>query len=149
MASVWTKFKNTIDNEAIKEELKSASQNKREFRDVPEGTYEVKIANLYAKESSTGKPMMVCQMKVLTGEYKNESIFYNQVIIPGFVKTAVRFLESLESDVEIVYEDIEQFEDLIFDVLEAVKGNYEYVLQYGKDKKGFGIFEIKEVFDVE
>lgn len=148
--NVWEKFNKTIDLKALREEIKAASENKREFKEVPKGDYEVKIEKLELSESKNGKPMMVCWMKILTGEYKNQKIFYNQVMHVGFgIHKASEFLRSLDSGVEIDFRDFEQFNDLLMDVQEAIDGNFEYALEYGEDSKGYSTYEIKEVFEVE
>lgn len=150
VTNIWEKFNKTIDLNSLKEEIKSASENKREFKDVPRGNYEVKVEKLELTESKSGKPMVVCWMKVLTGEFKNQKIFYNQVVHIGFgVHKACDFLRSLESGVEIDFTDFGQFDGLLMDVMEAVDGTYEYALEYGEDKKGFSTYGIKEVFEVE
>lgn len=148
--NVWEKFNKTMDLEALRGEIKAASENKREFKDVPKGDYEVKVEKLELSESKSGKPMMVCWMKVLAGEYKNQKIFYNQVMHMGFgIHKACEFLSALHSDLVIEFIDFEQFDNLLMDVMESIDVQYEYALQYGEDKKGFSTYEIKEVFEVE
>ena len=45
-----------------------------EFKEVPEGKYEVKKKN-ELKQSKTGRPMVAFWFKILEGEYKNQYIF--------------------------------------------------------------------------
>lgn len=150
MATVWEKFNKTIDLGALKEDLKAAQENKQEFRDVPKGDYEVKIEKLELAESKNGNPMMVCWMKILDGEYKNQKLFYNQVIHIGFgIHKACEFLRSLDSGIDVRFEDYAQFNEMLLDIHEVIDGKFEYALIYGEDKKGYSTYEIKVVFEAE
>ena len=89
-------------------------------------------------------------MKILSGEYKGQLIFYNQVIHVGFgIHKATEFLRSIESGIEVTFNNYHQFHDLLLDIHEAIDGNFEYEVDYGEDKKGFGTYVIKEVFEVK
>lgn len=146
--SVWEKFDEMIDTKALKEEVEKASEQ-GDFPEVPHGTYEVKIEKLELVESKSGKPMMTCWMKILDGEYKGQRLFYNQVLHVGFgIHKANEFLRSLDSGLDIEFENFKQYNDLLLDVHEAIDGKLEYAVKYGEDRKGFNTFEIKEVFDV-
>lgn len=147
--SVWEKFDEMIDTKALKEEVEKASEQ-GDFPEVPHGTYEVKIEKLELVESKSGKPMMTCWMKILDGEYKGQRLFYNQVLHVGFgIHKANEFLRSLDSGLDIEFENFKQYNDLLLDVHEAIDGKLEYAVKYGEDRKGFNTFEIVEVFDVE
>lgn len=146
--SVWEKFDEMIDTKALKEEVEKASEQ-GDFPEVPHGTYEVKIEKLELVESKSGKPMMTCWMKILDGEYKGQRLFYNQVLHVGFgIHKANEFLRSLDSGLDIEFENFKQYNDLLLDVHEAIDGKLEYAVKYGEDRKGFNTFEIKEVFEV-
>jgi len=148
--NVWEKFDKAIDTTALKEDLKAAQDNKQEFRDVPQGNYEVKIEKLELVESKSGKPMMACWMKILDGEYKNQKLFYNQVIHVGFgIHKACEFLRSLESGIDVIFDSYKQFNDLLLDIHEVIDGKFEYAVEYGEDKKGYSTYEIKEVFEAQ
>lgn len=147
--NVWEKFDEMIDTKALKEEVEKASEQ-GDFPEVPHGTYEVKIEKLELVESKSGKPMMTCWMKILDGEYKGQRLFYNQVLHVGFgIHKANEFLRSLDSGLDIEFENFKQYNDLLLDVHEAIDGKLEYAVKYGEDRKGFNTFEIVEVFDAE
>lgn len=147
--SVWEKFDEMIDTKALKEEVEKAAEQ-GDFPEVPHGTYEVKIEKLELVESKSGKPMMTCWMKILDGEYKGQRLFYNQVLHVGFgIHKANEFLRSLDSGLDIEFENFKQYNDLLLDVHEAIDGKLEYAVKYGEDRKGFNTFEIVEVFDAE
>lgn len=149
-ANVWEKFNKAIDLGALKEDLKAAQENKQEFREVPKGSYEIKIEKLELAESKSGNPMMVCWMKILGGEYKNQKLFYNQVLHVGFgIHKACEFLRSLDSGIEVQFEDYGQFNELLLDIHEAIDESFEYAVEYGEDKKGYSTYHIKEVFEAQ
>ncbi|SPF51527.1 conserved hypothetical protein [Candidatus Desulfosporosinus infrequens] len=146
--NVWEKFDRAIDTKALKEDVLAAQENKQEFRDVPKGHYEVKVEKLELVESKSGKPMMACWMKILSGEYKGQLIFYNQVIHVGFgIHKATEFLSSLDSGIEVLFDSYQQFNELLLDLHEVINDKFEYEVDYGEDKKGFGTYVIKEIFE--
>lgn len=149
MANVWEKWDKKIDTAGLKDDVKKAAENKQDFKDVPKGKYEVKLTKLELKATKkTDDPMLSCWMKVLAGQYKGQHIFYNQMLTTGFgIHNANEFLRSLESGVEIEFEDFKQYNDLLMDVMEAVEAEQlEYVLDYGENDKGFKTFKIEDVF---
>lgn len=145
--NIWEKFDKSIDTKALKEDVAAAEENNLEYKEVPLGKYEVKIQKLELVESKSGKPMLSCWMKVLEGEYNGSLIFYNQVLHTGFgIHSANEFLRSLDSGVEISFENFKQYNDLLLDVHEAIDG-LEYALEYGENNKGYKTYKILEVFE--
>lgn len=155
MAIDFSKFDKMVDVEGLKEDLHEAEQNGGgNYVDVPKGTYEVKIVKIELGETgdqskNPGSPMVKIQFKVLSGEYKGQNIWMNQVITQGFqIHLVDEFLRSLDSGVEIVFESFSQYAQMLMDVAEAIDGKLEYALEYG-EKKGFNTFKITEIFEVE
>lgn len=147
--SIWEKFERSFDSKGLIKEAKEASEGNSEYREVPHGEYEVKFKKLTLTKSKKDSPMVQAWMEILEGEYKGSLIFYNQVISSGFgLINAKRFINSLESGVEIEYKSLPQFYDVLQEVFEAIDGNSEYVLKYGAGKNGFNTYEITEVFEV-
>lgn len=150
MGNVFAKFDKEFDVKGLKEDLKNISSNSADYKEVPLGTYEVKIEKLELVESKSGKPMVSCWMRILTGEYKNSIIFMNQVIHTSFgLHIANDFLRSLESEVEVTFDNFTQYHNMLLDIHEAVDGTLEYAVEYGETNKGFKTFKITEVFEVE
>lgn len=148
--NVFSKFDREFDVKGLKEDLKNVGTGDIQYREVPSGTYEVKIEKLELVESKTGKPMLSCWMKILNGEYKNSMIFMNQVVHAAFgLHNANEFLRTLDSCIEVEFENFSQYHDLILDIHEAIDGTYEYAVEYGETSKGFKTFKITEVFEVE
>ena len=103
--------------------------------------------------SKKGDPMLSCWMKIIDGEYKGSLIFMNQVVTQGFqIHIANEFLRSLISEVEdadkpdVIFKTYKQDNGMVMDVMELIDGNFEYLLDYGENSKGFNTFEIKEVY---
>ena len=147
--NVFDKFDKEIDVKGLKEDLKNVSANSTDFKEVPKGTYEVKIDKLELVESKSGKPMVSCWMRIIAGTYKNSLIFMNQVVHTSFgLHNANEFLKGLDSGVDIKFESFKQYHDLILDIHEAIDGSLEYAVEYGETKKGFSTFKITDVFEV-
>ena len=148
--SIFDKFDKMVDVEGLKQDAKDAAENKMEFKEVPEGRYEVKIDKMELTESKKGRPMLTVWMKILEGEYKGQLIFYNQVVDIGFgLHNANEFLRSLDSGLDVTFENFNQYGNLIMDIHEAIDGVLEYGLKYGKNSKGYNTYEITDVFEVE
>lgn len=147
---IWTKFDQNVDVEGLKKDVKEVEKNKIEFKEVPEGHYEVKISKIELTQSKTGRPMVSFWMQILEGPYKGQYIFWNQVVDIGFGLHKVNeFLRSLDSGLEVQFENFTQYGNLLMDIHEAIDGKLEYGLKYSKNNKGYDEFEITDVFEVE
>lgn len=145
----WSKFKG-IDAKALNAESESLGSG--DFPEIPNGKYEVILDEMELKPTKKkGDPMLAVQFTILEGEYKNQKIFYNQVILMGDendkyrVHTANEFLRSLESSKEISFEGVEEYEALINDVYDEVADG-EFLLEITENKNGYKQYKIKEVF---
>lgn len=149
MANIWDKFDKTIDTEGLKKDVKEAAENGGgSFEEVPEGTYEVEVEKLELKETKKGDPMLSCWMKVTAGGCKGRLIFYNQVLTSGFgIHNANEFMKSLDSGVDVKFDNFKQYNDVILDVFEAINDKLAYALEYGKNSKGFNTYKITDVFE--
>lgn len=143
MASIFEKFDKQIDTKGLKEDIKSASTN--DFVDVPTGDYEVKVAKAELKESKSGKPMLSVWFKILSGEFKGQTIFMNQVVMSGFqFHIANDFIRSLDFDID--FENYVQYAEAIEEFAEAVQ-DVEFALEYGENSKGFSTYKVTEIFE--
>ena len=149
MSNIWEKWDKKIDTAGLKNDVKKAADNKQEYRDVPKGKYEVKITKMELKATKKAdEPMLSCWLKVIAGPQKGQYIFYNQMLTTGFgIHMANEFLRSLESGVEISFDNFKQFNDMIMDIAEAIESEgLEYVLEYGENDKGYKTYRIEDVF---
>lgn len=74
----FSKFDKEVDLDGLKNDLAEVEKNggSGERKEVPHGTYEVKVDKLELTESKTsGNPMVTCWFKVLSGEFKGSLIY--------------------------------------------------------------------------
>lgn len=149
--SNWTKFDKEFDNEALRYEVKEAAENggSGEYREVPTGDYEVEIEKLECTSSKKGDPMVTVWFNILEGDFEGSKIFMNQLITKGFqIHIVNEFLRSLGTDNDVEFKTFSQYEELINKIFDDLDSDgLEYRLKYGKSKKGYPTFEIKEVYD--
>jgi hypothetical protein len=151
MANIWDKFDEAIDTKGLADDVKEAAENGTgSFKEVPHGDYEVEVNKMELIASKKGDPMVSIWFKVVSGEYKGSMIFFNQVITQGFqIHIVNELLRSMDTEIDIKFETYKQYGNLLMDVFEAIDGNLEFALKYGKGKKDFSTYEITEVFEVE
>ena len=138
-----------VDLKGLQEDIKDAKENGGgEFKKVPLGTYEVKVNKLELQLSKKGDPMVCIWWDILEGEYKNSKILQYQVITQGFqIHIINEFLRSLDTGIDVEFENYEQYNDLLLDISEEIESQgLEYALIYGENNKGFNTYEIEEVF---
>ena len=155
----FSKFDKQIDQKKLSEDIKAAAENNVEFKEVPPGTYEVRVEKMEMvetgeKSKNPGMPMVSIWFKILDGEFKNSLIFYNKVILgtsnDGFmIHTNNEFLRSLDSGLEVEFNSYSNYAQLLLDIHEAIDNKLEYALKYGENKQGFKTYEITDVFEVE
>jgi len=152
--SVFDEWNNAVDLEQFRKDVQEAEANggSDDYEEIPVGNYEVKVERLELAESSKGDPMVKAMFRIINGKYENKCLFMNQVFPINnpwqLGKIILPFLRSLDSDLTIEFIDFKQFKDLLMDVLEAVDGKLEYLIEYKKSKSGFANYTVKEVFEV-
>lgn len=150
--SIFDKWDKKVDSKALSEDVQEVEKNGGvgEYEEVPTGKYEVNIEKMEIKETKNGDPMFSCWMRILAGEFENKLLFYNQVITKGFQIALVnKFLRSLETGIDIdSFIGYREYNNLIMDIHEAIDdAGLEYMIEYSKNKKGYPIYTIKEVFE--
>ena len=151
--SIFDKWNRAVDVEGLKKDIAEAEANggSGDYKEVPVGSYEVKIDKMELKESKNNDPMFFCQFRILQGDFSNSCLFMNQVITQGFqIGQVNRFLRSLQvfDDSEIEFKDYSQYNDLILDLMEELESaGTEYLVVYKKSKKDFPIYTIKDVYE--
>ncbi|MFW3363880.1 Protein of uncharacterised function (DUF669) [Aerococcus viridans] len=153
----WNKFDKDLDLDALQEAVDEAAENGGDFPEIPNGDYEVEVAEMELKETKKGDPMMTIRFKILEGSYKNQLIFFNQVMNPSVdyfgmqVNGANTMLRDLwdadKSDVK--FESFAQYAELIETVYKDIDGQFEYLLEKGENKKGYDTYKITDIFEVE
>ena len=148
----FKKFNKMFDVDGLKKDVEDAAASDSDFEEIPFGKYEVKLDKLELveckSEANKGQPMVSAWFKIINGPQKNCLIFMNQLVNSGFkIHLMKEFLSSLDSGCEIVFEDYEQFGNLLMDILEA-SSNTGFVLDYYENNKGYKAYKIIEVFDL-
>lgn len=133
------------------DEVKELDNGRKEFEDVPFGQYEVKVSSLELASSKKGDPMLKARFKVISGKYKGNSIFYNQLITQSFqIHNANEFLRSLDSGRDVAWlGSYGDYADMVDGVFEAIKDKLEYALDFHSDSKGYPVHRIIEVYETE
>ena len=154
MAIDFDKINRSVDLEGLRKDVENASENGTgDFPTIPAGKYEVALVSLEIKGTKKdNRPMLAASFKILSGEFKNQRLFMNRVIYGTkddgrMIKSAVGWLNTLESGVDVAFHDYKQFADFVLDVGEAIDGKLEYAVEYDDDQ--FNSIKIVEVFDVE
>ena len=160
MTNIFEQWDKNIDTEGLQKDIEEAANNggTGEYKEVPHGNYEVAVEQMELKASKKGDPMVSIWFRIVSGEYKNQLLFYNQVVNQGFtIHKANEMLrklceEVIVGDVPVIeFKTYKQYGQLIMDIFEAVADNFEYALKYTQNKKNkdFSDFEITEVFVLE
>ena len=150
----FSKFDKNIDMEGLKKDVQEAEKNGAtgDYPEIPKGKYEVKFDNIEVKATKDGRPMLSVQARILEGDFKKKCLFMNRVIYgtkndANMISSAVGWLKKLGTGVNIEFEGYTHFSDLVLDVMEAVDGNFEYLVDY--DPKAFNTITIEKVFELD
>ena len=150
--NIFAKFNEMFDVEGLKNDIASASVSNTEFVEVPKGDYEVRVVKLELgatgeKSKTPGMPMVKVWFDIIAGEYKGQKIFMNQMLTTGFgIHKMNELLLGLETNVPVVFENFEQYEDLLKQIFAEIDGKAEYQLTYGENNKGFSTYTIVQRF---
>jgi hypothetical protein len=148
--NIWDKFDKAYNTEELAKEVQEQKESGGNFTPVPFGSYEVSVTKMELTESKAHDPMVTIWFKVLNGEHKGSLIFYNQVITQAFcIHKVNELLRSMDTGLDIEFKTYKQYAQLLMDVHEAIDGKLEFGLSYEEGKKGFGTYEITDVFEVE
>ena len=156
MAIDFSKFDNQINAEQLKTEIAEAAENGGGYKEIPDGSYIVKLERLEIGETGpnskggAGRPMLKAMFRITEGEYANGCLFVNRVLYgtkndAAMIASALGFLRSLDSGLDIAFESYSQFADLVLDVFEEVADALEYDITYEKDD--FNQISIVDVFE--
>lgn len=150
MAIDFKKFNKEFPADQMREQMKEAEENGG--NKLPDGEYTVKLDKMELGESSKHALMIKAQFRITDGDYKKQFIFKNQVLTgtknDGFMMVkAKEFLESLDSGIDVTFEDWEQFNDLVLDIAEAVQeDDLRYIAVLDTDGK-YQNMDIADVLD--
>lgn len=133
MAIDFSKWNAEFGGETAVEDLKKATEQAKEYSELPEGTYVCKLEKLELAESKAKKPMVKAMFRITEGQHHKQCIFYNGVMVSnnpeynGLMKHRVlEFLRSLQvlDDADIDFDgNYEHFNDLLLDIIEAAEAD--------------------------
>lgn len=150
MSNIWEEFDNAFDTEALQDDVKAASENNTEFKEVPNGVYEVKIEKLELGKTKNGDPKTVAWCKILDdGPVKNQLMFVNQMMNTGYgIHFASELLRSFDTGIDVKFENFSQWNNLLMDIKEKIdSAGLEYSIEKGTNDKGYDQYTVKEVFE--
>lgn len=150
--NVFAKFNEMFDLSGLQQDIASVASNTGDFVEVPDGSYEVKVSKIELgqtgeKSKNPGMPMMKVWFDIVAGDFKGQKIFANLMMTSGFgIHKCNELLTSLESGVSVVFENFEQYAEVMAQVFAAIDGTGEYELAYGHNNKGYATYTIVQRF---
>lgn len=150
----FSAFDSKVNMEELQKDINS--QPKREYEDVPAGTYDVSFDKMELKMTKKGdKVMFAVQANILDGDQKKRKIFFNRVI-SGLVspkwtdgqaiKSVMTWLDKLETGVDTNFKTYSDFAEVILDVYQTVSSEkIGATVEYDED--AFDSMKIIEVFE--
>ena len=147
----FSKFDEQINAEELTRDIAAAAENNQQFEDTPDGTYIAKVEKLEVGATKDGRPMLKAMFRITEGDMEKRCVFVNRVLFgtkndAAMIASAIGFLNSLDSGIDIVFESYSQFADLVLDVFEEINSTLEYEIKYEKD--AFQAVSITDVFEV-
>ena len=154
--NIFAQWDNAVDMEGLQKDIAEAKENGGgNFKEVPHGKYEVSIEKMELKATKEAqKPMVSVWFNIVSGDFKGQKIFMNQVITQGFqIHIINEFLRSLIEDCAdapvVEFKSYAQYNNLLMDIHELIADSFEYAVDYGQTKKGFDTFEITDIYALE
>ena len=152
MSDIFSKFNSMMDIEGLKEDVAKAGENTGDFVEVPFGDYEVKVTKIELgetgeKSKNPGMPMAKVWYEVVSGDFKGQKIFQNQMLTTGFgIHKMNEFLNSLETGITVQFENFQQYADLFAQIFAEVDDKAEFQLSYAQNNKGYSTYNIVQRF---
>lgn len=150
----WSKFNEQVDLKALRDEAEEIKKNggTGDYPEIEEGTYHGKFEKLEIKATKDGRPMLSAMFRITEGERKKACLFMNRVLYgtkndANMIASAEGWLDSLEPSEDIgpvIFEDYDQFEELVLDIAEDI-AELEYDVDY--DPGAFNSISIEEVYE--
>lgn len=166
----WNQFDKKVDLDSIADDLKDIEENGgNDYPEIPDGNYEVGVAAMElgkskVKDNGTGgDPMLKIRFKILAGEFKGNSIFFNSVMQQPSQETgtfafqihnAITMLRDLWDDpkgTDVNWENsFAKLDSLIKDIVDDVVDNeeWDYKLEQKPAKNpAYKQYKILEIFE--
>lgn len=150
----WSSFNKKVDLTKLKSDIESAKKKggNGDYTDVEAGQYHGKFERLEVKETKDGRPMLSVMFRITEGKRKKACLFMNRVLYgtkndANMINSAIGWLETLEPSEDIgsvIFEDYNQFSELVLDVAEDIS-ELEYDIEYDPDD--FNPIHVEAVYD--
>ena len=137
--SQWKNKVSAKEEAAVKRAMAEQEQNRKTFREVPEGIYPVVVDKMEVGQNNWGSDQINISFKITDGEYKNSRIFYNgtfdEHFAHGINATAKLLSGMLDKEMEaetiavILGHGVDEAENFIADAAEEVE-SLAYDLEY-------------------
>lgn len=148
----FTKFDKEVNAQEMAKSIEEAKNNPQTSnKEVPAGTYIVKLEKMELGATKDGRPMFKVMCRIVEGEFKKWCLFLNRVIYgtkndANMIASVLGWLETLGSDVEVEFKSYSQLADTILDVYEVLTDSVELEVAYDPDN--FNSISVKDVFDI-
>lgn len=150
----WSKFNEQVDLQSLKAEKEEIKKNggTGDYPEIEEGTYRGKFEKLEIRATKDGRPMLSAMFRITEGSHKKACLFMNRVLFgtkndANMIASAEGWLETLEPSEDIgpvIFENYDQFEELVLDIAEDI-AELEYDVYY--DPEAFNNISIEEVYE--
>lgn len=137
--NIFSEWDKNIDTRFL-DEIEATDGNK-----IPHGVYECTLGGLEVGLSKSNKPMLKVRFNIVNDK---RSIFVNQIIEKPFqVSLAKKLLNSMDTDVKVVFESYTQFNELCAQIKQSAEElKLSFEVNYGEEK-GYDKVEITNVFE--
>jgi hypothetical protein len=141
----FTEIKEEVGNLYKYEEDRAS----KEVKEVPNGTYIVEISSMMVGLTKANKPALKAKFTVTDGEYTHGTLYMTTVLTSSYTtEKACNFLKALGTDVNVYFDNTENFKKITEEIFNKIKGNCEFDLTYWTNAKGFNEFKIEGVYDL-
>jgi len=148
----FTQFDKQVNAEEMAKNIKEAKENPQNTgKEVPAGTYTVKLEKMELGATKDGRPMFKVMCRIVEGEYKKYCLFLNRVIYgtkndANMIASVIGWLEKLDPEATVEFINYSQFADLVLDIYEELADAIELEVAYDPDN--FNSISIEDIFDI-
>lgn len=151
----YSKFDELINGRELAKEVSEIDRNGNgngEFVEVPDDKYEVDLVDLSLGESKKdGLPRVTAKFRILKGPQKNKYIWAFWGVARSYgMHDLHEFLKDMQPSTEIEFDgNWNHYAEMLRDVLEEMSGKIYFVLDKGKNDKGYPEYRIEDSWEKE
>lgn len=146
--SIFDEFDKAYDSKSMKEEVKEAAANSKDFDEIKPGTYPVYIKEMEVKASKNNEPMLAAQLKITDGDNKGQIMFvYFMLTKPFLIHKCNEFLRSLDTDINVEFDSYGQYADMVEDIYNYTeKHEMDFDVEYSLRDGKYSEYKVKAVY---